>query len=82
MLSLHPAFQGLIAISAFVVVALGIWIVFARWGSRPGDSTPPGLNAAGAGHEDGDLQEDGDHHVDSRLHRSETQAGAVAARRG
>jgi hypothetical protein len=34
-LSLHPAFQGLIAIAAFVAIALGLWIAFARSGSRP-----------------------------------------------
>jgi len=32
---LHPAFQGLIAVTAFVAVALGLWIGFARSGSRP-----------------------------------------------
>jgi hypothetical protein len=49
MLNLHPAFEGLIAVSAFVVVALGIWIGFVLWGSRPGASTPPGPNAVGTG---------------------------------
>ena len=34
MLSLHPAFQGLVAIAVFVTVALGLWIAFTRWGSR------------------------------------------------
>ena len=74
MLSLHPAFQGLIGVSAFVVVAFGIWIVFARWGSRRGSSTLPGVNAVGTGLEHGDLR------VDSRV-RSATQTGAALARR-
>ena len=34
MLNLHPAFQGLIAVTGFVAVALGLWAVFARSGSR------------------------------------------------
>ena len=35
MLSPHPAFQGLIAMTAFVAIALGLWVAFAKSGSHP-----------------------------------------------
>jgi hypothetical protein len=38
MLSLHPAFQAFIAVTIFVAVALGLWVAFARSGSRPKSS--------------------------------------------
>jgi hypothetical protein len=38
MITLHPAFQGLIAVTLFVTVALALWISFARSGSRPKSS--------------------------------------------
>ena len=34
MLQLHPFIQGTLFLTAWVVVALTLWIAFARWGSR------------------------------------------------
>jgi hypothetical protein len=40
MLSVHPAGEGLIAVTGFVIIALAFWIAFARWGSREAPSLP------------------------------------------
>jgi hypothetical protein len=53
MLTIHPAFQALISMGTFVIVALGLWIGFTRLGSRQpattGWSTPPNERGPSAG---------------------------------
>jgi hypothetical protein len=41
MLHLHPFIQGALFLTAWLVVALTLWIAFARWGSRRSDRQRP-----------------------------------------
>ena len=40
MLQLHPYIQGALFLTAWIIVALSLWITFARWGSRRSGRRP------------------------------------------